>query len=222
MENVGAVTYNDLFIKPREEMTDSLRFRVTYVTLHELAHMWFGDLVTMKWWNDLWLKESFADFCALMCLMECKEELTMQGEKQHIYGNPEVMQTKFIEHALNADVKKSLTHPIQVQVNHTIDAVNVFDEICYEKGACFIKTLKNYIGREALSEGVKEYFMKFRFSNTETKDFIRTLQEVLERRGEGKNLKEWTDSWINKAGANPIEPVIERDEANNRFYVHLK
>jgi aminopeptidase N len=85
------------------------------------------------------------------------------------------MQTKFIEYALGADVKKSLTHPIQVEVRHTIDAVNVFDEICYEKGACFIKTLKNYIGREPLRAGVKEYFTKYAFQNTQTYDFIQCL-----------------------------------------------
>jgi aminopeptidase N len=68
------------------------------------------------------------------------------------------MSTRFIDSALNSDVKASMTHPIQVDVKHTIDAVNVFDEICYEKGACFIKTLKNYIGQEALMAGSKAYF----------------------------------------------------------------
>lgn len=154
MENAGCVTYNDVFIKPANEMTDALRFRLAYITLHELAHMWFGDLVTMHWWNDLWLKESFADFMALMCLTECKAELMQVPMKGHIYANPEVYNTKFIDNALNLDVKRSVTHPIQVQVKHTIDAVNVFDGICYEKGASFIKTLKNYIGKDALKEGV--------------------------------------------------------------------
>ncbi len=161
MENVGCVSYNDLFIKPPQETTDSLRFRIAYITLHELAHMWFGDLVTMQWWNDLWLKESFADFMALMCLIECKDQLCDNGTKTHLYGNPEIMKAKFIDNALNLDVKRSLTHPIQVDVKHTIDAVNVFDEICYEKGACFISTLKNYIGTKAFKEGVSEYFQKY-------------------------------------------------------------
>ena len=157
MENVGAVSFNDNFLKPGEEMTDSLRFKIAYICLHELAHMWFGDLVTMKWWNDLWLKESFADFMALMCITDCKSTLT-SGPNGHIYQNPEIMSTRFIDFALNSDVKASMTHPIQVDVQHTIDAVNVFDEICYEKGACFIKTLKNYIGQEALMAGSKAYF----------------------------------------------------------------
>lgn len=163
MENAGIVSYNDAFIKPKSEMTDALSFRLAYVALHELAHMWFGDLVTMHWWNDLWLKESFADFMALLCMTECKDELMREPFKGHIYANPEVMNTKFIDAALNLDVKRSITHPIQVDVNHTIDAVNVFDGICYEKGASFIKTLKNYIGGEALEKGVCDYFSKFRF-----------------------------------------------------------
>lgn len=158
MENVGCVSYTDLFLKPEAEMTDSLRFRIAYITLHELAHMWFGDLVTMKWWNDLWLKESFADFMALMCIIDCNDELCMGEEKKHIYGNPEIMKAKFIDAALKLDVKRALTHPIQVEVKHTTDAVNVFDEICYEKGACFLQTLRNYIGQQALKEGVSSYF----------------------------------------------------------------
>ena len=112
MENAGCVTYNDVLIKPQSETTDALRFRLAYITLHELAHMWFGDLVTMHWWNDLWLKESFADFMALVCMTECKTQLMQEPFKGHIYKNPEVMNTRFIDNALELDVKKSVTHPI--------------------------------------------------------------------------------------------------------------
>jgi aminopeptidase N len=73
MENVGAVTITDRFLRPADEMTNYYRSFIGFVLLHELAHMWFGDLVTMQWWDDLWLKESFADFCALVSLSEVPE-----------------------------------------------------------------------------------------------------------------------------------------------------
>jgi aminopeptidase N len=79
-----------------------------------------------------------------------------------------------MDHALSADIK-STTHPIVVNVNHTIDAVNAFDDICYEKGASFIKVLSNYIGRDALKKGTREYFAKYKFQETEMKDFIECL-----------------------------------------------
>jgi aminopeptidase N len=118
MENVGAITFTDSLLQPKDSQTDYMLLRLHYIALHELAHMWFGDLVTMDWWDDLWLKESFADFMAATNLIENPE---LQN-----YKNANQLFLQYQNRALEADMCKT-THPIQVSVNHTEDAVNVFD-----------------------------------------------------------------------------------------------
>ena len=157
MENVGAITFNDGYLQPKDATTDYLRLMLHYVALHELAHMWFGDLVTMEWWNDLWLKESFADFMA-------GTNITRNPAFAN-YKNSDQLFLNFLLHALSADIKKT-THPIQSVVNNTEDAVNVFDQISYEKGASFIKQLSNFVGEKVLTDGMNEYFTKFALKNT--------------------------------------------------------
>ena len=120
-----------------------------YVHLHELAHMWFGDLTTMRWWNDLWLKESFADFCSVTCMSETPSI-------KERYHEPELLLLNFTTKALMADLAPT-THPIQVPIKHTGDAASSFDAISYEKGASWIKTMDSFIGREALQEGLASY-----------------------------------------------------------------
>jgi aminopeptidase N len=130
MENVGLVVLRDTFLVPAAEKTYFEEQMWIKVAVHELSHMWFGDLVTMRWWNDLWLKESFADYCTSVCLEECEAFAHLK--------TPRLTVQHYQTEALSDDTRKT-THPIAVTVNHTNDAVNVFDKICYRKGACFLK-----------------------------------------------------------------------------------
>lgn len=152
MENVGAITFKDGYLKPKDEMTDHDLQLLTKVALHELSHMWFGDLVTMQWWNDLWLKESFADFCAATCFLEC--------EALQNYKNSDLIFLSYLNLGLAADLIES-THPISGTVNNTEDAVNVFDAISYRKGAKFVYQMRQFVGRDIFTAAIKKYFDKW-------------------------------------------------------------
>lgn len=151
MENVGMINMTDKYFKPKTELSLFERFEYIKVVVHELAHMWFGDLVTMKWWNDLWLKESFADYCAGTLLT------ALAPKFKETYLNPEQSFLHYLTEAINEDVVDT-THPVQVEVRDTVDAVNVFDKICYRKGACFIRQVAYYVGEDVLKTGMKAYF----------------------------------------------------------------
>ena len=167
--------------------------------------MWFGDLVTMKWWNDLWLKESFADFCASAALSECAAlASTYPTDKVHV-------PIMFTERALEADLKPT-THPIQAPIRHTGDGENAFDMISYAKGACWVKVMDNYLGRDTLKGGLQRYFAKYSHKNTELNDFVGCMTEALkEVKGEAEatrlNLIGWTDSWLKSQG--PSTLIVE-------------
>jgi aminopeptidase N len=173
MENVGAVTFTDRWLKPKNEHTDRLKQLTAYVHLHELAHMWFGDLTTMKWWNDLWLKESFADFCAVTCMNETKSIY-------EVYKDPATIFLDFTHDGLGADLAPT-THPIQVGIQHTGDAVSAFDRISYSKGASWIKTMDNYLGRTIVKEGLEQYVGKYAFKTTELNNLVDCLNDALNK-----------------------------------------
>lgn len=171
MENVGLVVLRDTFLLPENEKTYFESQMWIKVAVHELSHMWFGDLVTMEWWNDLWLKESFADYCTSVCLEEC--------EALRYVKNPRLTVQHYLTEALGDDTRKT-THPISVTVNHTNDAINVFDKICYRKGACFLKQIDYFLGRNIMKQGIKLYFQQYKFQNTTLENFISCLQEALD------------------------------------------
>jgi aminopeptidase N len=188
MENPGAVTFNEKFIH-RAKPTDSLRFRRDSTILHEMAHMWFGDLVTMRWWNDLWLNESFATYMAA----QAKEALPRYGDTwQRFYGQK--------QWAYGTDVRRT-THPIQGPVPDTEVATGLFDGITYGKGASVMKQLSYFIGPVAFRDGLRTYFKRHAFGNASLTDFLGALQQHTKH-----DLKAWGRQWLATAGLNAVAP----------------
>lgn len=187
MENVGAVTFNEKFIFRTKVTHDRHRDRAD-VILHEMAHMWFGDLVTMKWWNGLWLNESFA---TLMAAWSTEETTKYKGKWQSFFARKQ---------SAYSDDQLVTTHPIELPVHDTHQAEANFDRITYEKGAAVLKALRFYIGQDDFREGLQRYFQKYAFHNTTIGDFIHMLAEA-----SGKDLQSWQKLWLLTSGPNTLK-----------------
>jgi aminopeptidase N len=187
MENVAAVTFSENYLFRSEPTRDQSR-NLAGTILHEMAHMWFGDIVTMKWWNDLWLNESFATFMAATALHEATEF-------------KEAWQDFFIDEKNWAYWEDSLvtTHPIEAPVNSVKDAFANFDGITYGKGAAVLKQLRAYITPAAFQRGIQTYIKTHAFKNAELKDFIAALQAQTDR-----DLNLWSTRWLRQAGTDKI------------------
>ncbi|WP_270416489.1 aminopeptidase N [Bifidobacterium pseudolongum] len=187
MENIGMVTIRDSYVFS-SKVTDALAERRVVTVLHELAHMWFGDYVTMKWWNDLWLNESFAEFTSTLATAEATEwkdawATFCSGEKSW---------------ALNQD-QLSTTHPIVAPINDLNDTYVNFDGITYAKGASVLKQLVAYVGRSEFFEGINHYLYRHAYSNATLNDLLTELEGT-----SGRDLKTWSAQWLEQAGINTI------------------
>ncbi len=192
MENIGMVTIRDQYVF-ESKVTDAYAERRVVTVLHELAHMWFGDYVTMKWWNDLWLNESFAEFTSTLATAEATQwhdawSTFNSGEKSW---------------ALNQD-QLPTTHPIVAPINDLNDTSVNFDGITYAKGASVLKQLVAYVGREKFFEGIHNYLSKHAYSNATLADLLHELELT-----SGRDLKSWSAKWLEKAGINTISTEVE-------------
>ena len=195
MENPGAITYVESYVF-RSDVADAVRERRDLTILHELAHMWFGDLVTMRWWDDLWLNESFAEYASTLASAEATRwtdswTTFALSEKGWAYQQDQLPST----------------HPVVADMVDLEAVETNFDGITYAKGASVLRQLVAYVGREEFFAGVRAYFAKHAWGNTELRDLLVELEAT-----SGRDLGSWAELWLQRAGVNTLTPLIERDE----------
>ena len=194
MENAGCVTYNEKYIF-RSQQPIALHERRVVTILHELAHMWFGNLVTMKWWNDLWLNESFAEYISHLATAEVSEftdawTTFCAQEKLWAYGEDQL----------------PTTHPIVDPINDLMDVEANFDGITYAKGASSLQQLVAFVGQENFLAGVGNYFRKHSWGNTVLEDLLVELEA-----SSGRQLRDWAAQWLETSGLNTLSPAVTID-----------
>jgi aminopeptidase N len=199
MENAGAVTFLEDYVF-RSKVTRASYERRAETVLHEMAHMWFGDLVTMRWWDDLWLNESFATFASVLCQAEATEFTTAwttfaNSEKSWAYRQDQLPST----HPVAADIPDLAA----VEVN--------FDGITYAKGASVLKQLVAYVGLEHFLSGLRDYFRAHAFDNATFDDLLAALEKA-----SGRDLSDWGRQWLKTTGLNTIRADFDVD-ADGRF-----
>jgi aminopeptidase N len=197
MENAGIVTFNDLYVW-KEKVSNERMLGLANTIAHELAHHWFGNLVTMKWWDDLWLNESFADFISHFCLEKIKPNITTLKYDSSMASFSNRKGWGYTEDQMVT------THPISGTVANTLVAESIFDGITYSKGAATMKQLMFVITEENFSKALSEYFHKFEWKNTILADFIDAMQHHFTN--DQFKLEEWKHVWLEKACLNQIEP----------------
>ncbi len=185
-ENPGAVTFNEQYLsfgpisKIRTESRDN-------IILHEISHMWFGNLVTQEWWNDLWLKESFATYMASIA-----QTKALNSE----FGDLDMLNAKAWGYWQDLMIT---THPVEPNIPDIRSSKGIFDGITYAKGAAALKQLNFYVGDEAFQKGIQSYFKKYALKNANREQFIQSIAEA-----SGKDLKSWTEKWIQSSGPNKM------------------
>lgn len=189
MENAGAITFAEDRFLYKAAMTAEQKQRLAGVIMHEMAHQWFGDLVTMKWWNGLWLNESFASFMGTLATSEVTE-FTNAWRSFYAQGK----QSAYEQDSLVT------THPIEVPVATTQNAFDNIDAITYQKGASSLKQLRHLLGDVVFQRGVSNYLKQYSYQNAELKDFIDSLGKAA-----GRDLSQWTQEWLYSAGVNTIK-----------------
>ena len=199
MENAGAVTFLEDYVF-RSKVTDAAYSRRAETVLHEMAHMWFGDLVTMRWWDDLWLNESFATYASVLC----QAEATRWDNAWTTFANAEKVW------AYRQDQLPS-THPIVADMVD-IESVRLnFDGITYAKGASVLKQLVAYVGREEFLTALRQYFRTHEYGNTSLRDLLVELE-----RASGRDLSAWSKEWLETAGVSTLRPELAVDD-DDRF-----
>jgi puromycin-sensitive aminopeptidase len=195
MENLGCVTFREtLLLADPDQATQGELQNVVDVIAHELAHMWFGDLVTMKWWNGIWLNEAFATFMEL----KVTDAFRPEWERWTSFGLARSM-------AFDTDALAS-TRPIEYPVISPSDAEGMFDVLTYEKGAAVVRTLEQYLGEDAFRAGIRRYMASHEYGNTETTDLWDAIEAAT-----GEPVRRIMDSWIFQGGF-PIVHVEARDD----------
>jgi aminopeptidase N len=201
-ENVGLVTFDEIYCWT-DPPTQSKRSKFCIYILHEMAHMWFGNLVTMKWWDDLWLNESFATFISFLCQSQAVgNEYTNSWVEFSIEKG-----TAFREDQLIT------THPVVGDITDTDKAQSHFDGIVYEKGSAILKQMFYFIGEENFSKGLKEYFKIYAWKNTVFDDFVDQMVIALGDKNTF-NLKYLCNEWIGKSGLNEIEAEWDSEKGH--------
>ncbi|MFI8068535.1 aminopeptidase N [Streptomyces sp. NPDC086033] len=196
MENPGLVTFRDEFVY-RSAVTDTERQTRAMVIAHEMAHMWFGDLVTLRWWDDIWLNESFAEYMGYQTLTEA----TRFTDTWVDFG---VVRKGW---GYDADQRPS-THPVAPEaVDDTASALLNFDGISYAKGASALRQLVTWLGEKDFLAGINTHFARHRFANATLADFIDSLASATER-----DVHAWADAWLRTTGVDTLRPTITRAE----------